>query len=169
MATKTNKEVKATVRRAQKTQAPKAPRKEATKRVGVRKTTVVKTISTRKRNPGILTTSGITSKLNLVRLTRNEQYLPNDYKLVLEAVRDGYVTTRELAELNPLKRKARPKYIRQYYYHRVHAMADIGLLEKERHAYHNGITCIVENRYIPVELEPVKLGPGQFLDVNIRL
>lgn len=146
-------------------------RKAASKpvRTGVRKTTVVKTVSTRKRNPGILKNSGITSKLNLVRLTRNENYLPNDYKVVLEAVREGHMTTRELAELNPLKRKASAKYVRQFYYHRVHAMAEIGLLEKERHSYHNGITCVTENRYASVELEPVKLGPGQYLDVNIRL
>jgi len=157
MATKTNKEAKATTRKT-------------TKKVSVQKVDAIKTVSVRKRKAGLLIKGGLTSKINLVRLTRNENYLPNNYKTVLDMVRKGYATSRELADVNPLKRaKASSDTTRNYYYRILNVMADIGLLNKERHSYHNGITCIVENKYTVIELEPIKMGPGQYLDVNIRL
>lgn len=137
-------------------------------KTSVRKVGSVKTVSIKKRTAK-KASSPMTSKLNLVRLTRNELYLPEDYKIVLDCVRKGYATTRELIDLNPLKRKSTKLGVQEYYYIRLKLLAEFGLLEKERQSYHNGRTCITEYNYTAVELTPVKLGSGEFLDVSIRL
>lgn len=141
----------------------------ATKNVKRKNTTIAKHISTRKAKAGISTTGRLTSVLNLVRITRNEAYLPADYKTVMDYVRKGDRTSVDLAKSNPLKLK--DKLLRQAYYRRLTKLMELGLLEKHYESFYNDNTrsgvklCV----YTPVEFEPIKLGPGQCLDVQVRL
>lgn len=144
----------------------------ATKNVKRKNTTIAKHISTRKAKPGISTNGRLISVLNLVRITRNEAYLPADYKKVMDYVRKGDRTSVDLVKSNPLKLKEKtPSLLRQAYYRRLTKLMEVGLLEKHYESFYNDNTrsgvklCV----YTPIEFEPVKLGPGQCLDIQIRL
>lgn len=145
----------------------------ATKNVKRKNTTIAKHVSTRKAKVGGISTGGrLTSVLNLVRLTRNERYLPADYQTIMDCVRKGDKTSVDLARTNPLKLDNKShRLLREAYYRRLSKLMDLGLLEKHYESYYNdstrsGVKMCVFNA---VELDPVKLGPGQFLDVKIRM
>lgn len=148
----------------------RGPLKMATS-VKRKKTSIIKHVTTRRKQVGNYSPLGRLSVLSIVQATRNPNLLPEDYKKIVAAIEEGYNSSRQLALQDPLKFKRGYASKREAYYRRITRLAEIGILEKHRETYFDDVARMPRTEFVykVVELTPVKLGPGEYLDVQVKM
>lgn len=115
-----------------------------------------------------MNTAKIHSDLELAKLTRNEKYLPQRYKLVLASIRKGLTTTREVAEHDPLKKKSHYKLFKtlmNFYGKYMRALAKMGFVDREIDT--SDLVTVIGRRFIykpnNLKIRKITLRKNEFL------